>query len=309
MTIGVAAGGAQIAYYYVAETTYGVTPATSPAFLPLRFTGCTLALQANTLSTDELRHDRHRAVARRGQTAVSGDITAELSYGSYDDLIAAALCSPWTTNVTQVGTTRTSFSILKRNLDIGLDTIYTGCEVSQLKLACPLQEKVTATFTIIGADEEEYTAPSGASFGTPSTTDFMTTFDGSFSIGGTAFHAGTDLNLTLNNNMDAKYSLFQRNAYAIKLGMADVTGDLSAYIEDDTLKGYFRSETDEALVVTLTDASSSGNDYVITIPRGRFLTATDTMNGDDLVIQKLDWRALLDDVTGTELKIQRVPAA
>lgn len=136
----------------------------------------------------------------------------------------------------------------------------------------------------------------------------MTTFDGSFTIGGTAFHAGTDLNLTINNNMDAKYSLFQRNAYAIKLGMADVTGDLSAYIEDDTLKGYFRSETDEALAVTLTDKSSLGNQYVITVPRGRFITGTDTVNGDDLVIQKLDWRALLDSVSGTELKLQRISA-
>ena len=308
MTAGVAAGGAQIAYYYIAETTYGVTPASAPAFLPLRLTNFGLSLKANTISTDELRHDRHRATARRGQTTVEGDLTAELSFGSHDDLIAAAMCSTWATDVIQTGTTRTSFSILKRNLDIGLDTIYTGCEVSQLKLACPLQEKVTATFSIIGADEQEYTAPSGTTFGTPSTTDFMATFDGGFTIGGTAFHAGTDLNLTINNNMNAKYSLFQRNAYTIKLGMADITGDLSAYVEDDTLKGYFRSETDEALAVTLTDKSSLGNEYVITIPRGRFLTGEDTLNGDDLVIQKLDWRALLDNVSGTELKIQRIAA-
>lgn len=130
MTAGVAAGGAQIAYYYVPETAYGVTPAAAPAFLPLRLTGFGLQLQANTISTDELRHDRHRATARRGQTSVSGDLTAELSFGSHDDLIAAAMCSTWTTNLIETGSARTSFSILKRNLDIGIDTVYTGCEVS-----------------------------------------------------------------------------------------------------------------------------------------------------------------------------------
>lgn len=38
MTSGIAAAGARVAWFYIAETAYGVTPATNPAFKPIRFT-------------------------------------------------------------------------------------------------------------------------------------------------------------------------------------------------------------------------------------------------------------------------------
>lgn len=95
----------------------------------------------------------------------------------------------------KTGTARTSFSILKRYLDIGIDTIYTGCEVNTIKLACPLQEKITATFSLLGKSEAAYTVSSGTTFDDPSTTDFMTTLDGSLSLGGASFGCATDLNV------------------------------------------------------------------------------------------------------------------
>jgi hypothetical protein len=38
MTAGVAAAGARVAWFYIPEVTYGVTPPTTPAFKPIRFT-------------------------------------------------------------------------------------------------------------------------------------------------------------------------------------------------------------------------------------------------------------------------------
>lgn len=38
MTAGIAAAGSRVAWYYIPEVTYGVTPPTNPAFLPIRFT-------------------------------------------------------------------------------------------------------------------------------------------------------------------------------------------------------------------------------------------------------------------------------
>lgn len=38
MTAGISAAGARVAWYYIAETSYGVTPPTTPAFKPIRFT-------------------------------------------------------------------------------------------------------------------------------------------------------------------------------------------------------------------------------------------------------------------------------
>ena len=265
-------------------------------------------MSANEIKTAELRPDRHRATARRGTTSIAGDLTAELTYGTFDDFLAAVFCGTWTTNVLKTGTARTSFSILKRYLDIGVDTLYTGCEINTIKLACPLQEKITATFSVVGKTEESYTVPSGATFDVASTTDFMTTLDGSLSLGGSSFGCATDLNVQLTNNIAAKYSLFSPDAYEMKIGMIDVSGDFSAYIEDDTLKTAFRSDSDEVFSIVLTDKATGGNTYTIAIPKARFSgVSADNFNGDDLGIQQLQFVGLLDTTSGTELSITRSP--
>jgi len=248
------------------------------------------------------------ATARRGAVSVSGDIVGELSYGTYDDLLAAALCGAWASDVLVTGTTRSSFSILKRNLDIGVDTIYTGCEVNQLKLSFPLQEKITATFSMVGSSEAAYTVPEGATFADATVTDYMTTFEGSLSIAGAVVNDATQLDLTLDNGISAKYSLFNRAAYAMKIGMINLTGQLSAYVEDDSLKDKYRNETDTPIVVTAVDAVTNPNSYAINLPRCRFTSAADQDSGDDLVIQQLNFQSILDATAATELKITRTAA-
>lgn len=305
MTAGIAASGARAAYFYALENADGTLPA-NPAFKPIRLTQNGLQEQANDIQSNELVPDRHRRAARRGATSVSGDIVGELSFGTFDDLIEAAFCGTWANNVLKTGAVRRGFVILKRNLDIGVDTIYRGCQINTLKFACPLQEKITVTFSVVGKAEESFTVPAGATFATPSTTDYMTTFDGSLAIDAADLNSATDLNITLANNIEAKYSLMNRPAYAMKIGMIDVTGDLSAYIEDDSLKQRYRNEVDTEMAVTMTDKATAGNSYVLTLPRQRFTSAQDSFNGDDLGIQQLNIRSLYDTTSTTELQIQRV---
>lgn len=205
------------------------------------------------------------------------------------------------------GATRSSFSILKRNLDIGVDTIYTGCEVDKVKFTFPLQEKITATFSMIGSAEQAYTVPGGATFGTANTNDYMTTFQGSLSVAGAANNHATQMDLTLNNQLAAKYSLFNRAAYAMKIGMIEMAGQLSAYVEDDATKALYRNETDTPIVATAVDATVNPNTYTFTLPRARLTSATDQVNGDDLIIQQYNIDAILDSTSGTEFKITRAP--
>lgn len=326
------------------------------------------------------------ATARRGATTVAGDIVGELSYGSYDDLLAAGFCGTWTPRYTftgitvsaasgdksfnfsatnaplaapgdiitvsgfataglnksytvvsrttakiivvepvlteaagdsvtitgpnelVTGTTRRSFAILKRNLDIGLDTLYRGCEVNQIKLSCPLQEKITVTFSMVGKSEETYTVPVGATFASKTVTDYMTTFEGSLDIATAGFNAATQFDVTLDNAMAQKYSLFNRSAYANKIGMIGVSGSLSAYIEDDALKLKYRNEVDTALDVTMVDKSTGGNGYILSLPRSRFGSATDSFSGDDFGVQQINFIGLLDSTAATELKLVAAPA-
>lgn len=82
--------------YYVPEVTYGLTPAT-PALNKLRHTGCNLGLSKNTVVSEEIRSDRQIADFRHGTKQTGGDFNAELSFGSFDDILEAVMCDTWST--------------------------------------------------------------------------------------------------------------------------------------------------------------------------------------------------------------------
>lgn len=208
--------------------------------------------------------------------------------------------------VLKTGSTRRKFAILKHNEDIGRWLIYRGCEVNTMALDCPLQGKIGVTFSVIGTKEEKYTFdPLTETLGQPTTTVMMTTFEGDLFEGGTGLNHATALNLSLENGMEAIYRLFSRDAYDIKLGRINVSGSLSAYIEDTRLKDKYLGETKTALAITLTDGE---NAYRIDMSRAKLTTATEEGSGDDALTQSYDYRAFNDPAVGSEITITRIAA-
>ena len=84
------ANGSRHSMRYIAESTYGTTPAT-PAFKPIRHTSTTLGLSKESLQSEEIRDDRQIADFRHGAYQVGGDMNIELSFASFDDLLEAVL--------------------------------------------------------------------------------------------------------------------------------------------------------------------------------------------------------------------------
>ena len=87
---------------YVQEVAFGTTPAT-PTGLTVRKIGFDLTADRNYIDNPELRTDGMTAVGRGGALRGKGSISAKLSYGSFDDLLAASLGSfGWFSNVIKV---------------------------------------------------------------------------------------------------------------------------------------------------------------------------------------------------------------
>ena len=78
---------------YLAETTWGVTPAA--AMTRMRFTGESLGFQIQNTTSREVRADRQVADLIQTGAEASGSVEVELSYGAHDALLAAALFSAW----------------------------------------------------------------------------------------------------------------------------------------------------------------------------------------------------------------------
>jgi hypothetical protein len=83
------------ALHYIAEVTYGTTPAT-PNFKGVRHTGTNLAMTKSTTVSEELRADRQITDFRHGTKQTGGDISGELSSLAYDDFLQAVLGGTWT---------------------------------------------------------------------------------------------------------------------------------------------------------------------------------------------------------------------
>lgn len=79
--------------YYLAESSWGVTPAA--ALTQMRFTGESLGFQIQNTTSREVRSDRQVADLIQTGAEASGSVEVELSYGAHDALLAAALFSAW----------------------------------------------------------------------------------------------------------------------------------------------------------------------------------------------------------------------
>lgn len=140
--------GAYHGLSYIAETTFGTTPAGT--YNAIRHTSCSLALTKDGFQSNELRNDRQISDFRHGVLRVGGDIGIEFSYAEFDDLLEAALFGTWTSHVLKAGVTPRSFTMRRRFADILLDGFFTGCMVNSFSLSIPANAMVTGSFGLVG---------------------------------------------------------------------------------------------------------------------------------------------------------------
>lgn len=94
----------------VEESTLGTTPAT-PEFEEIRLTGAPdLAFTPQTVTSEELRSDRQVSDLALVGAQAGGSIPFEMSYGSHDSLLEAALFNSWNEKATHLNEDSTEIS-------------------------------------------------------------------------------------------------------------------------------------------------------------------------------------------------------
>ncbi len=308
------ATGARHSMSYIAEVTYGTTPAT-PALTDIRHTSASLGATKGALESAEVRSDRQIAHFRHGNKSVAGDVGIELSYGSFDDFLEAALGGSWATDTPsagidqlQVGTTRRSFSIERifNNLAVPEYHRYTGCEVNTLSLSVAPEAIVTGTFSMIAQDSSIGTAViAGSSYGTASTTSPFDSFSGTINEGGSAIGTVTSLEMTLENGLNPLFVVGSNVTEEPSIGKSRVTGTITTYFQDKTLLEKFLNETSSSLVFVLQDPA--GNTYDFTFPNIIYTGGQPDVSGEGEVTIALPFTALYDSTEGSNLTIERNP--
>lgn len=162
---------------YVREAIFKTTPST-PFMKYLRTTGDSFKGTVETQESSELRKGRVTAAPTKGRSSSSGDISTEMSYRSFDDLLAALMFNKWAPNAELIykdkdkdedpatpnqlavagqkkltlGNLAQSFTIMKLFSDKGLYRFYRGVMIGSFSLSVPLDGKVTSSFTLMGAN-------------------------------------------------------------------------------------------------------------------------------------------------------------
>ena len=302
------ANGAQHSLHYIAESTYGTTPST-PTWTPLPHTGTTLALSKDGIESEKLRGDRQVEDFRHGNKSVGGDVSAEMEYGAFDDIIEAVMCGSWSTNVLKTGTTRRSFTLERKFADLATPEFhrYTGVEFNTMALSIAPNAMVSATFSVIGKDIALATSEVASS--TYSSDVGNTPFDsftGSITEGGSSIATVTSLEMTIENGLEPLFSVGSDTTNRPSIGKSRVTGTLTTYFDSKTLYEKFINETASEIVCTLTDVD--GNDIQIDIPNVKYNSGQPDVSGEGAVTVAMDFVALYSSSDASQLVITRTPA-
>lgn len=163
--------GAKVVSHIIPEVTPGVTPIGT--WDTLRLTGNALTPTVNTQVSDEITDTRLSQGSVATSIDIGGDLTAEFSFGSFDQLLGAAFYGNWTGNVLSVGDTRHTFSIAKGYDDVGVYGVFKGAHVSTFALDIPSDGKITATFNMACLDYTDSETSIVVSPNAPTTTPFL----------------------------------------------------------------------------------------------------------------------------------------
>lgn len=298
--------GAKSKLWYIEEVTAGTTPPT-PLFKPLRYTSDTLTLTKESLQSAELDGEREINAIRTSANQVTGAVSVELSAGSHDDLIEAALQGTWTADVLTVGSVERTFTIMRETLDesnVAHFDIFTGCRIISMSINTTVNALVTAEFPVIGeAADYDATEPEEATYDDPTTTEPYVFIDGTLSLDDTPYALVSGVAQSNDNAASANFALGSNNLVYVGFGRANNTLTLDGAFFDYTITDAFQNET--FLDIKLTLALNS-NSFLFHYPRAKLTSGAPTVAGEDAITYSAAVQAIKDPVEGTSLKITRV---
>ena len=204
------------------------------------------------------------------------------------------------TMVPQSGHTDVSYSIEHFYSDIAQSELMLGCKVSNIAVALPATGMATSTFTFMGRD---YTTSTSAYYTSPAantSTGVCAAVNGSLSVGGSQIALITGMTFSIARGMTTEPVVGSNVSPGIQRGRAVVTGQLTAFFQDGTLRDYFVNETDNVSIsAAFTTANTPTADFIaFNMPRCK-INGTGKDDGEKGLVQTLPFQALLNGNGGT----------
>lgn len=306
------ASSSEVRVAYVPEATFGVTPAT-PSWKTLRVTGGGLRTNKTTVTSDERQADRNVRDEILTGVAASGSYNYEFTADTFDDLLAAAMCGAWATNVLKNGVIDQSFTI-EETLELGATDSFSrflGARVNTMSLSVGARERITGSMALMAQREALATAIIiGSTYAAPNTNAIATASANvaALTIAGIATPPIVrSLSFELSNGLRERPSV--GTLYTAEFGKDrfNVTGTMNCYFQTNEL---YQAVLDHGTAALSFQAGVEANKkYGFLFPKIRFGDGERAVGGNaDDVMVNIPFRALFDPVEACSLKITRALA-
>lgn len=304
------ADSSQTRLAFIKEAVYGTTP-TTPVFTKMRYTGDSLKHTRQNISSQEIRPDRNQSDLIQVAGGAEGSVNFEMSYASFDDFLAAALCGTWVDDVLVNGVTRHSFT-LEKTFEQGVtDTFirFTGMMVSTMALNASVQEIVGGSFGFMGkGGSVSAAALAGSTYNDSPTNDVMNAGMNfaNLSINGAGSPKLTGVSLETNNNLRLQPVIGSIDSAGVGMGQFTLNGTVTMYFENKDAYELFLAGTASDLKFTIGGAVDK--QYIFTIPKLKFNDGdVPTPGNNQDVILTLPFTALFDPAINGTIEVERVP--
>jgi len=297
--------GSRSSLAYIAETTFGTTPAT-PTFATLPFNTHSLDVTKDRVEGNEIQADRMPRVDRHGNKQAGGSIEVDLRKGDYDAFLESAFLNSFSTNTLKIGTAPKYFSIEDAANDISQFRLFTGMSVSTLNVSIAPNQMVTATFDMVGKTGTQ-AATTGSTGGTPTASSANAPFDsysGTIEDGGSAISIVTSIDFSVTNSLAPTFVVGSDSAQQLEFGRAVIEGTMTVYYEDAALINKFLNETESSIEVSVNDPSGASA-YTFLFPRVKYNGASVPVQNPQSRLITLPFVSLYDTSENSNLVLTR----
>ena len=305
MTIALGAVGANRTLSYVAETSFGVTPALPTMKYVRARSGAKFELKRDTFTSKEITPTRQVTGLTYGTRSGSGDIPFAFSYGSFDDFMEAVMGGTWTGDVLKIGTVKRSFTFEDGYPDISIFEQNTGVTLTGFSLSVKPNAIVEGSFSHMFKDQAT-AATLDADPTAANTNEVYDSFTGVLTEGGATLAIVTGIDVKVDQAANVSNVLFDATAQQVSLGTVNVTGTLVVRFVSNALKAKFLTGASTDLSFTLGSGLALGKSYKFDMGAVKLTSAT-TDTGEGELTQSMAFTAIYDATDATSLMITRIP--
>ncbi len=289
--------GARVVTHFIKEVTPGVTPvAPEPGdWQTARLTGNTLTPTPNTQVSDEVTASRISQGSTITSLTIPGNLTAELSFGTFDDFLEALFYGNWNNDVLTIGETRHTFSVQKGYTDVNTYHLFKGVHIATGAIEIPEDGKINLT---LGCQALDY-VDGNVSFvddpADPTDTPFLSSQSigdiklNGVSMAGDACISAMTVNVDNTVQMQRCLGSGKKGPGAILATEAAITGTVTMAWSAKAWEVWKSqlTRTPSAIVFPISD--SLGNKYTFNLPAVEFDGELPSGGKRDIIQAQLNW--------------------